>query len=126
VESVNWAVHVDVASGPKLSAADTITVEAYDKVSLTLDANASNVSVDLQPGTAGQIKLLLITASAYDADVTYSADAGTTKVPLDAPLVLVGGGAVGLLQADPTTLQWDNGTADPVAIQIFVGRDATP
>ena len=126
MENVNWAVHVDVPSGPKLTAANTIAVEAYDKVNLTLDANATKVKVDIQPGAAGQVKLLMITASAYDTKITYSTDAGTTKVALDAPQVLIGSGAVGLLKPDPKTWQWDNGTADPVAIQIFVVRDATP
>jgi hypothetical protein len=125
-EKIKWAVHIDVAAGPKLSATDVIEVEAYDKVGITLDAGAADVDVELQPGGAGQVTLLMIKASNYDPAITFSADGGATTVPLDAPLVLIGTGAVSLLADAPQQLQWDNGTADPVQVDIFVGRDATP
>jgi len=125
-ETINWAVHIDVAAGPKLSASGANEFEAYDKVGVTLDAGATDVDVELQPGGAGQVTLLMIKASNYDPDLTYSPDGGTTEIPLDAPLVLIGVGAVGLLAAAPQELQFDNGTGDPVQIEIFIGRDATP
>jgi hypothetical protein len=125
-EKIKWAVHLDVAAGPKLSASDVLEVEAYDKVAVTLEAGAEDVDVELQPGGAGQVTLLMIRASKYDPDITFSADGGTTTVPLDAPLVLIGAGAVGLLAEAPQLLQWGNDTGDPVRIDILIGRDATP
>lgn len=126
VETINWAVNIDVSAGPKLTASGASELEAYDKVGITLEAGAADVDVELQPGGAGQVTLLMIKASVYDAAITYSPDGGTTEIPLDAPLVLIGAGAVGLLAAAPQELQFDNGTGDPVQIEIFVGRDATP
>lgn len=126
-ETINWAVHLDVSAGPKLSASGTSVLQAYDKLGITLEAGAADVVVELQPGDdAGQVLLLVITASAYDEDLTYSPDAGTTDIPLDAPLALIGAGAVSLLVAAPQEIQFDNGTAEAVEVQILVGRNAIP
>jgi len=126
-ETINWAVHVDVSAGPTLSASGASTLQAYDKIGITLEAGAADVDVELQPGDdAGQVLLLVITASAYDEDLTYSPDAGATEIPLDAPLALIGAGAVSLLAATPQELQFDNGTEAAVEVQILVGRNAIP
>jgi hypothetical protein len=126
MEKVIWAAHIDVAAGPKLAVGDTFEVEAYDKVKVALEDGATDVVVDLQPGGAGQVVLLVVSASAYDPPVTWSPDAGTTTVPLDAPLVLVGAGAVGLIGTAPKQFQWTNATGAIVNVEILVGRDATP
>lgn len=125
-EKIKWSAQIDIAAGPKLSIGDTLEVEAYDKVAFSLDADATDVKVDLQPGGAGQVQLLVIKASAYDAGLTFSPDGGTTDFTLDAPLILVGTGPVGLLGTAPKQLQWSNGTDDVVMIDILIGRDATP
>lgn len=125
-EKISWTVRIDVAAGPKLSASDVIEVEAYDKISFTLDAGDTGIAVDLQPGAAGQVSFLMISASEYAEEITYSPDGGTTTVPLDAPLVLIGAGAISLLGSAPQQFEWENTTLNPVDIEIFVGRDATP
>jgi hypothetical protein len=66
----------------------------------------------------------MIAASSYDAKVTFSADAGTTKFLLDGPVVLIGTGPVQLLAGPPKTLRFSNPDADPVDIDILVGRKA--
>lgn len=126
MEKVTWAAHIDVSAGPKLSVGDTLEVEAYDKVRVTLEDGATGVVVDLQPGDAGQVVLLVVSASAYDPPVTWSPDGGTTSVALDAPLVLVGTGAVGLIGTAPKQFQWTNATGALVNVEILIGRDATP
>jgi len=126
VEKMSWSARVEVANGPRLSAADVLEIEAYDKVGITLAAGAADVDVDLQPAEAGQVVLLMIKTSARDPAITYSPDAGATKIPLDAPLILIGTGAISLLGADPKQLQLANGTANDVEVEILVGRDATP
>ncbi|MFP5282348.1 MAG: hypothetical protein ACLGIF_02745, partial [Actinomycetes bacterium] len=70
----------------------------------------------------GDVELLVLTASSYEADVTFSADAGGTDFVLNGPVVLVGSGAVSLLAAAPQTLRFNNPGADPVDIDILVGR----
>lgn len=121
---VNWSFNATVQGGPKLSIVDkpALTVGAYDLVTATIDAGAAGVNVDLQPSnTAGDVVLLVITSDTYDSTITYSAGGGA--ITLDGPHLLVGAGAVGLLGATPpVALSFDNPLADPIAVQVLVGR----
>lgn len=97
---------------------------AYDKISVQLAGNATDVDVEVQPSTTGgDVELLVLTASSYEADVTYGA-AGPTEFTLNGPVTLIGSGAVSLLAAAPQTLRFTNPNADPVDIEILVGRQA--
>jgi hypothetical protein len=126
-ETINWTLNLQVPLGPRVAQSGALTVEAYDKVNLTLEAGATDVDVDVQPAsTAGQVTFVAITASVYDELLTYSPDGGTTTHALEAPVALLGAGAVALLNAAPEQLRLANGTADPVTVEILVGRDATP
>ena len=120
-EQINWSVTFDAVLGPRISESGSQSVAAYDKLSVLLDAAATAVSVEVQPSTTpGDVQLLVMRASSYDPPVSYSADAGATAFDLDGPVVLIGS-AVGLLGA-PQTLQFDNPGADPVDVEILVGR----
>ncbi len=125
-QTITWSAQIDVAAGPRLPANGSIDVEAYDRIAITLEAGAAGVDVELQPGGAGQVVLLMVKASEYDPAITYSADGGGTAFALDAPLILIGAGAIDLLGGPPNTFQWDNGTVAAVHIDIFIGRKATP
>lgn len=72
---------------------------------------------------------MLITASAYPSDggtpqLTYEVDGSGTPLPLDGPLLLVGGGIAELL-GDVQEMAFSNASADAVTVQILVGRNAT-
>lgn len=124
-ESITWSTSVVVQLGPRLVQTGTLTVDAYDKINVRLDAGATDIDVDVQPsGTAGDVQILLLTASSYPAGVTYSADAGATTATLDGPLTLIGAGAVTLLADPPQVLRLTNPAADPVDVEILVGRRA--
>lgn len=124
-ETINWSVTFDAVLGPRVAESGSKEVAAYDKLSVQLAGNASEVDVEVQPSAAaGDVELLVMRASSYDPPVTYSADAGTTDFPLDGPVVLIGTGAVALLAAVPQTLRFDNPSADPVDVEILVGRQA--
>lgn len=124
-ETINWSVTFEAVLGPRIAASGSQVVDAYDKVSVELAGNATDVDVDLQPsGAGGDVELLVLTSSAYDVDVTLSPDAGTTVHTLNGPLVLIGSGSVGILADPPQTLRFTNPDANPVAIDILVGRKA--
>ncbi len=124
-ETINWSVTFEAVLGPRVSESGTSTVAAYDKLSVQLAGNAADFDVGVQPSaTGGDVELLVLTASSYEADVTFSADAGATEFVLNGPVVLVGSGAVSLLAAAPQTLRFNNPDANPVDIEILVGRQA--
>jgi len=131
--NVTYGFSVQVGGGPQIAKTLTTTVEAYDVLDFELAAGANGINVDVQPGGSGSIKLLSISSSLYDGQVSYTVlDAGGNKGPftLDAPQFF-SGGAIGVIGVAPKTLAFTNANAagDPTknaTIEIFVGRDATP
>lgn len=130
-EQILWTLNVQVAGGPKISASQTVPVEAYDKIEIEVPATSTAVSVNVLPAArADDVKLLLITAEPYDEKVTYK-PAGVTGdgVALDSPQVVIGQGAVQLLEDTPAKLVFKNESTDPesnpVSVMILVGRKAT-
>lgn len=123
-------LRVEIAGAGTLSATHTLDAEAYDRIDVTVPTGTPNTAtVQVQPGGSGQVQLLLMTASAYPADgsgtaqLTYTVDGGSA-IDLDAPLLVVGSGAVGLLGA-VNEIVFTNDAAEPVDVSILVGRDAT-
>jgi hypothetical protein len=124
-ETIKWSVTFDAVLGPRVAEAGELVVDAYDKLSVQLAGNATDIDVDVQPSaTGGEVELLVLKASSYGQGVTFSADAGTTTLALDGPVVLIGTGAVALLAAAPQSLRFSNPATDPVDIEILVGRQA--
>lgn len=114
-------------SGPRWSSTRVFEVEATDVIRVTIAAGASDRKVQLQPGDAMQ--LLLINPEAPADTVSYATSAGaTTGNLLDQPLLLVGSGAIGLLDGStaPTSLFFSNAGGEDVPVTIVIGRDATP
>lgn len=120
-EQMLWSVMVKAGNGPTVSASGSFDVDAYDKLTVTVAAGASQV-VELGPATAGSIRCLVISPAVPDEQLSY--DVGGTDVALDEAQFLLGG-AVGLA-GDPTSLTFSNGTAADAEIEILVARDATP
>lgn len=121
-------LRVEVAGASTSSATHTIEAEAYDRIEVVVPAGDDR-TVQVQPGGAGQVSLLLVTAAEYPNDgagtnlLVYTVDGGSS-IDLDAPLLLVGAAAVGLLGDVNTIVFTNNHTAD-LEVSILVGRDAT-
>lgn len=127
-EKITYAFSAQVSNGPRVSESNTLQVEAYDKIQVTVVDTASDLEVNIQPGGSGLAQFLAITASTYDNDLSYKVNsaASTTVIALNGPHVFVGTGVLGLLDAAPTKLFLSNGTGADVTVNILVGRDATP
>jgi hypothetical protein len=122
---------VQVSGAGSFSATQKIEpVEAYGKIEVTVPARSNSTPgellVDVQPGDAGQVQLLFITAGTYSEDLSYTVTGGAADVTLDGPQLLVGSGAVELLGSEQKSLTFSNDTDEAVSVQIVVGRDATP
>ena len=119
-EKFSWNYVAQALNGPSLSGQGDLTVDAYDKIEVTIAAGATQ-QVDLVPG--GTVSLLVINPAVPDVDLSY--DVGGNAVALDGPHVLIGTGAVSLL-GGATNLTFANNTAADATIAILLGRDATP
>ena len=111
------------------AAADAQAVEATDSVVVVVAPATTDKVVDLQPGAASAIRLLVIKASTYGPDLTYKVSDGTTdsgSITLDAPQIFSGGNA-SLFGRDPHQLKFSNAsTVNEATVQVLVARDATP
>jgi hypothetical protein len=127
-ETIVLTVGAEVASGPKMKESRALTVDAYDKISITVPDGANDMEVELQPGGTGSVRLLLVKSTQYGDELKYKVNTGSTEHVLDQPHVLIGTGAVGLFGSEPTKLVFDNalGAGKDAQIQILVARDATP
>lgn len=124
-ETINWLYSVRADRGPTASQNGTLTADGYQKISVTV-APAASQDVAIGPGTWAGILSLVVSASDLSGDVTVEPDGAAAAVPLDAPFVLLGAGAVSLLGAGNATLTLQNNGAADALVDIFVARDATP
>ena len=85
--------------------------------------------MNIQPGSAAAIALLLVKSDRYGSDFSFTASDGSTDsspVTLDAAQIYTNG-SVALFGVDPQQLKLTNSSTDQTAeIEIFVARDATP
>lgn len=128
--SINWNLNVQATGQSPISIATSAqVVEAIDRVEVTLDPGASDKIVDIQPGGAATVALMLITSNLYGTAFSFKASDGvsdSSAVTLDAPQIY-SNGSVALFGVDPQQLKFSNTSPDQTAqVEIFVARDATP
>lgn len=127
-QTIQWSMTAQVPNGPRIVTSQVIEIEAYDSIKLNVGGNVSDMEVELQPGAAGRVKVLIITSDQYSDNLSYKANAvGNPEIIIDQPQALMGEGAVGLLDPAPTSLFFTNTAPadETAAIEILVGRDAT-
>ncbi|MGH7467331.1 MAG: hypothetical protein ACRENP_05030 [Longimicrobiales bacterium] len=129
-ETVNWTINVQVPTGPRVAQSGALQVDAYDKVEVSVADGVDDLEVQLQPGGAGQVQLLVISTTRTSDDLSYKVnDAGADPITLDQPVhAYFGAGPVGLLDpaAGPNTLFFTNASGGPATVQVLVGRKAIP
>jgi hypothetical protein len=123
-ETIRWLYSVRAEGGPSVALDGHVSVDGYEKLSVNVPA-ATAVGVTLGPGTWTDIQCLVVSAGDMSGTLTVEPD-GAAAVPLDAPIVLLGPGAVALLGGGNSWLNLNNTGAADVLVDIFVARDATP
>lgn len=128
--NMSWNISVQIAgSTPVTAPAAAQPVEATDWIEVSIDPGDTDKVVDIQPGGAAAVQLLLIKSTRYGTPFSFKASDGSSDsgaVTLDGPQVFTGGG-IALFAVDPHQLKFTNTSPDQsAAIAIFVARDATP
>ena|SRR2546423_5850467 len=125
------SANVVVPNGPSFAFSQTLEVEAYDRIDVSVPAApaTTNKKVELLGGT-GEVQFIAITSDWFGDDLTYKINsnaAATVARKLNQPHLFVGTGAVSLFDAAPKTLFFSNAAPGQDAnVQILIGRDATP
>ncbi len=126
MSNINWQFQAAIPGGPAVTVNQpNVAVDAYDVAAVTVPATTNNFAVPIQPGTgAGDVVFLVISSSQYDAGISYTVDALGAAHVLDGPHMLVGAGAVSLLNstAPPQKLTFNNTLANDINVQVVVGR----
>lgn len=130
--NISWKLNLEIQSGPNIIVANAIQVDAYDRIEVKIpDSSAAPTAttVDVQPGAAGKVKLLLIRSTKYGDNLKYKVHDNTTpERVLNDALFAVGAGGLDLLE-DPAApldkLLVTNTTGQEVVLEIIVGRTAT-
>lgn len=127
---ISWSVNVKLNNAPAIAASAVVeTAEATDRIEVDIVAGDEDKEVDIQPGAAAAIQLLVIMSNRYGAELGFKASDGGSDSPeviLDGPQIFTGG-SVGLFGLTPLKLKLTNRSRDQDAhVEIFVARDATP
>ena len=132
-ETIHYKLDVQVFGGPRMLVENSLSVEAYDKLKITLaKADPPDKEVQIQPGDETRVAFLLIIPSSYDHPVTYkTAIIGTPTIyKLDTFHLYNGKGMAVSLGCGLKTLYFTNNSPSlsrqDIDIDILVGRYATP
>ena len=127
-EQLKWNINLQVIHGPTLSLAGDLSIDAYDKISVDVVHDAPAVTIDVQPGDAGEVLFLLIRSDRYGAGLTYKVNGAGAAVVIDQPQFFLGTGAMSLFSDAPKTLEVENKltSSEDAKLEILVGRTAVP
>jgi hypothetical protein len=127
-ESIQWMISAQVKAGPTVSAASTLTADAYEKVQVTV----ANGDADKVVNLAADPLLLVVTSSKYQdaagvaGNLSYKINNAGAAIPLVGPLMLIGKGAVDRYAASLTSVSFTSTIPQNVTIDILTAKDATP
>lgn len=127
-ERIQWTLSVDVAGGARKTESQTLPVDVYLKGQVQIAAASGSTPGQANfaaPSGGRTVRFVLISANRYDATppLTYTVDGGSA-ITLDGPHLLIGAGAVALLGAAHLDVVFSNPTAQPVTVEVLIGRDA--
>lgn len=128
--TLSWTTTVQVSGRPNtIISRETKAVEAQDYAEVVLAAGDADIPVALQPSAADRVRLLIIKADRYGADLTFKVSDGATEtdpLTLDEPQVFAGG-AIALFAMAPNQIILTNASPDtPATVSVFAFRDAAP
>jgi hypothetical protein len=126
-EQISYTMGVSVQGGPSMLGSAVFEAEADDFVDEVAVAKNSVVkTINLQPSLLAELKALMITASNYTGDLSFTVDEEVTEHVLKAPLILIGPDQIGLLGATLNSLKFTNSNATADAtVSVLVARTAT-
>lgn len=124
-EVINITVSAKIKSGPIISFSESLNVDAYDKLDVTVAPGAPS-TIQLLPLGTTSVHFLLIQSSQYSDQISYMVNGAGSTIILDTPQNFIGLGSLAALDDvnDPATLVFTNSLAEDVNIQIFIGRNA--
>lgn len=127
--NISWGLTVRVDGREAVSlSTEALAVEAIDTLEVQVEPGEADKLVQLVPGAAEALRLLVIESDTYGEHLSFVASDGTDDAPavtLHAPEVYARGG-VALFGLAPNQLKLTNTSGEGANVRILVARDATP
>lgn len=121
---IDYTLSVRAEGGPYMQKTGTNEVQAMTVIKTTVPKNSGTSSVAIQPITINGASFITMYSDNYTS-LTYTVDGGASHV-LNAPMMLIGSGAVAFLGATQYVLLFTNaGAVSDANVEIFIGRDET-
>src|SRR5215475_4707371 len=118
--NISWQFQASVPGGPSLTINQpNIQVSGYDVAAVTIPASTNNFAIPVQPSQgSGDVILMIISSDKYDPGISYTVDSVGVNHVLDGPHMLVGSGAVSLLNnsAPPQKLTFNNTLTSDISV----------
>jgi hypothetical protein len=128
---VTYTIGVQVTGGPQITVPRTREVEAIDKLDIVLPPKTDDLTVDLQPGAATKIALLLIKSDLYGKEITFTLKGGAEEsepLTLEEPHLFINDAVTLFGVTTPTSITFKSAFADDATkkanIEVLVARRA--
>lgn len=124
VERLAYSLGMAIDDGPEFLKTGVLDPEAYDVINIKALKSSVPVIADVQPSGTGLVEAIFIYSDNYEA-LSFTVDLVATPIVLNAPMVLIGAGAVALLGVTQKEFTFTNASATTDAnIKILVARQA--
>ena len=121
-----YEMSVRTVEGPSGFASSDLEVEAYTVHSLIVEAGSGAPNKDefkISAGDMARVRLVFITASAYEKPLELTVDGGQTMILNQA--VLLVGDATKLIGPKLDKLSLTNSAPEAITVDILIGRDVS-
>jgi len=122
--SINYQFLAAVPGGPSVTASEKVSTDSYEFIQVTVEAGEENKKVMLD--ITEKVVMLVMRADKYDSLSYRKKTANSTEVPITAPLILIGKGAVALIGPSLESLLFTNTGETAREITILISRSTTP
>jgi len=128
---ISVELSVAITGGKTITASSgIIEAEATGQLDIDLEADDTEITVEIQPSASSQLHILLLSSTYYASDLTYVFSDGTNdaedRLTLDGPQMFSAGN-LAAIGVNPTQIKLTMASSGKAAtVSIFVARDATP
>ncbi len=116
-----------VSGGPSVAESGTFSADAYEHLhEVVIPKNSVPTTLKVQPALLVDLKALAIVCDNYDGDVAFTVDLVALPITMNAPIVMIGAGALSLFGPTVNDLIFTNTAEAAAKVTVLAIRDAIP
>jgi len=115
-----------VGGGPTVAESGTFQADAYELLDEVSIPPNTPTTLKVQPALLVDLKALAIVCDNYDGDVAFTVDLVALPITMNAPIVMIGAGALSLFGPTVNDLIFTNTAEAAAKVTVLAVRDAIP